>query len=84
MKTTLDIDDVLLRSAKAYAARQGSSLTKLIEEGLQIRLRAGAVRAGRQRAPVLAVYHGKGGLVAGLNPTSNKSLLDALDGDSPG
>lgn len=83
MKTTLDIDDALLRSAKAYAARQGSSLTRLIEEGLQIRLRAGAVRLGRQRAPVLAVYHGKGGLVAGLNPSSNKSLLDALDSDSP-
>ena len=88
MKTTLDINDALLASAKALAAQQRSSLTRLIEEGLQLRLRAGATSrsAGKQRAPVIPVYavkgRGKGGLVAGLDPLSNKALLEAVDGDT--
>ena len=88
MKTTLDINDTLLASAKALAAQQRSSLTRFIEEGLQLRLRAGATSrsAGEQRAPVIPVYgvkgRGKGGLVAGLDPSSNKALLEAVDGDT--
>jgi hypothetical protein len=35
MKTTLDIDDELLVKAKALAARERSSVTALIEEGLR-------------------------------------------------
>ncbi len=34
MKTTLDINDQLLANAKVLAARQRTSLTRLIEEGL--------------------------------------------------
>jgi len=40
MKTTLDLNDNLLADAKALAARQRTSLTRLIEEGLQLRLRS--------------------------------------------
>ena len=40
MKTTLDLDDALMRNAKAFAARQGRSLTRLIEDSLRIHLRA--------------------------------------------
>ena len=39
MKTTLDLNDQLLVNAKALAAQQKTSLTRLIEEGLQLRLR---------------------------------------------
>jgi hypothetical protein len=39
MKTTLDLTDRLLADAKATAARQRISLTRLIEEGLRLRLR---------------------------------------------
>jgi hypothetical protein len=39
MKTTLNINDQLLAGAKALAAQQRTSLTRLIEEGLQLRLR---------------------------------------------
>ena len=39
MKTTLDLKDALLTQAKALAVQQGTSLTKLIEDGLQLRLR---------------------------------------------
>ena len=38
MRTTLDIDDELLLRAKEQAVRQRSTLTRMIEEGLALRL----------------------------------------------
>ena len=81
MKTTLDLNDQLLADAKALAARQRTSLTRLIEEGLQLRLRAQADSSKRRRVR-LHVYKGRGGLVAGVNPRSNKALLEALGDDA--
>ncbi|MBI4989594.1 MAG: DUF2191 domain-containing protein [Rhodocyclales bacterium] len=81
MKTTLDINDSLLANAKALAARQRTSLTRLIEEGLQLRLRSSraASNAGKRKLPV---FKGRGGLVAGLDPGSNQAMLDAADDDA--
>jgi len=81
MKTTLDINDRLLAEAKVLAAQHRTSLTRLIEEGLQLRLRSAAspVKAGKLKIPVIK---GRGGLVAGVNPLSNKALLGALDDDA--
>jgi hypothetical protein len=45
MKTTLDLHDALLKKAKARAARDGTSLTLLIEEGLRLRLREQSTKA---------------------------------------
>lgn len=80
MKTTLDLDDALLRDAKIMAARQGSSLTRLIEEGLRMRIAARLASARTARIPRLPVSRGKGGLLPGIDPTSNRSMLDAADG----
>jgi len=81
VKTTLDIDDELLIKAKAASARERKSLTALIEEGLRLRLRRpGAIGRPRVRAP--AIHRGKGGLVKGVDPLSNRALLDAADDDS--
>ena len=81
MKTTLDISDQLLADAKALAAQQRTSLTRLIEEGLQLRLRAQAAPQprGKRRLPV---FKGRGGLVEGVNPLSNKAMLEALGDDA--
>lgn len=87
MKTTLDLNDILLASAKSLAARQRTSLTRLIEEGLELRLRTGTTSNGakKRRVPPVPVYavkgKGKSGLVAGLNPLSNKAMLEAVDSD---
>lgn len=76
MKTTLDLNDALVAEAKAAAVHQRTTLTRLIEEGLQLRLR-------KRHAPAesvhLPVYHGKGGLVPGIDALSNKAMLDAVD-----
>jgi plasmid stability protein len=82
MKTTLDLDDELLVRAKALAAREGRSLTALIEDGLRLRLRVRRGAAGRIAEPQLAVYRGRGGLAAGVDPLSNRSLEDAADDDA--
>jgi hypothetical protein len=76
MKTTLNLDDGLVARAKALATQQHCSLTRLIEEGLQLRLRMQRTPAKTIRLPV---YHGDGGLVPGLDGLSNKALRDAAD-----
>lgn len=81
MKTTLDINDSLLANAKALAAQQRTTLTRLIEEGLQLRLRSSFAtpKVSKRKIPV---FKGRGGLVVGLNPISNKAMLDAADDDA--
>ncbi len=81
MKTTLNLNDQLLADAKAFAAQQRSSLTRLIEEGLMLRLRATAAPSKPRRIH-LPVFKGRGGLVAGVNPLSNKALFEALGDDA--
>ncbi len=56
------------------------SLTRLIEEGLQMRLRAQAAPpCSKLRLPV---FKGRGGLVAAVNPLSNKAQLKAWGDDA--
>lgn len=76
MKTTLNLNDALLTQAKTVAAQQRTSLTRLIEEGLRLRLQTAPKTSVR---PVLPVYRGKGGLAAGLTGLSNRAMLEAAD-----
>lgn len=81
MKITLNLDDQLLADAEALAAQQGMSLSRLVEGGLQRRLcaKGDAAKRGRVRLPV---FTGRGGLVEGVNPSGNKTLLEALRDDA--
>ena len=79
MKTTLNIDDALVRDAKAFAARQGKSLTRLVEEGLRMRVNARGATDRAARKPRLPVSPCRGGLLPGINPASNASMMDAAD-----
>ena len=84
MRTTLDLNDDLLVEAKALAAREKVSLTRLIEEGLALRLRHASVPAVAASGEPLPVHQGRGGLTdAVVEPLRNRSLLDAADGLSP-
>ena len=78
MKITLDINEFLLANAKALAAQQQTNLTRLIEEGLQLRLQFSHIttKVTKRKIPV---FKGRGGMVAGLNPCSNKMIRNAAD-----
>jgi hypothetical protein len=81
MKTTLDIDDRLIARAKALAARERTTLTRVVEEGLSLRLRTSR-RMPLPATPALPVYRGRGGMRSGIDPTSNRSMMTAADDDA--
>jgi hypothetical protein len=80
VRTTLDLNDDLLAEAKALAARHRLSLTRLIEEGLALRLRQSQQPGSSGHRLPLPVHQGKGGLTEAVrDPRSNRALLDAAD-----
>lgn len=80
MRTTLDIDDNLLQQAKQLAAREHTSLTRLIEEGLAARLRSTGKAPDTASHVCLPVFVGQGGLQPAIRDTrSHQAMLDALD-----
>ena len=78
MKTTLNLHDALLEEAKALAVRQHLTLTRLIEEGLRMRLHTGAAPARQLQRP-MPVFDGQSGLAKGLKGLRTRELLDAAD-----
>lgn len=75
MKTTLNIDDELLRRAKRRAADRGTTLTALVEEGLR-----GALEEPRRRPPAaldFPVFEGGGGAV--VDPADRDGLYERME-----
>jgi hypothetical protein len=80
MRTTLDIDDSLLSEAKSLAAKEHTSLTRLIEQGLAMRLRVATAKRTKSGPGTLPVYAGQGGLRETVaDSRSNRALYDAAD-----
>lgn len=76
MRTTIDLDDEVLRQAKQTAAANGITLTSLIEDALRATLSARAEQP-RQR-PELPVFHGRG-LRPGVDLADSAGLLEVMD-----
>lgn len=76
MRTTISIDDGLLRSAKGQARSRGLTLSQFVEEALRGELSA---RRTETRRPEVPVFRGRGGLRPGIDPMSSRGLLEALD-----
>lgn len=78
MKIILNISDVLLAKAKSLARYPRLVLSRLIEEGLRMRLHATetATRSARRDMPV---FDGKTGLAMGIGGISTREMLDAVD-----
>ena len=77
MRTTLNIDDGLL--TKTLATKERTSLTRLEEQGLALRLRSQAQPPDWQQLP-LPVYAGKGGLQATVaDALTHRALLNAAN-----
>jgi len=78
MRTTIRVRDELLAEAKAYCAREGRTLTSLVEEGLrEVLARRRAERAGPVRLPV---SRARGGVQPGVDVTDSAHLRDIMDG----
>jgi hypothetical protein len=81
VRTTLNLNNDLWAKAKAFAVREHLTLTRLIEEGLALRLRLAAKASESSRPLPLPVHHGRGGLTPAVaDARSNRQLLDAADG----
>ena len=75
MRTTVNIDDRLLDAARARARTRGQSLGDVVNDALRRELAARDSRPG----PTIPFLDGAGGLRPGIDPTSNRSLREALD-----
>lgn len=83
-RTTVRLDETLLRKAKKLAAGQGTTLTALIEEGLRTVLaNAAAGRAAGRRTVALPVSQSRGGPLPGIDLDDSRGLYDLLDDSSP-
>ncbi|MCU0314057.1 MAG: type II toxin-antitoxin system VapB family antitoxin [Solirubrobacteraceae bacterium] len=78
MRTTITIDDDLLREAKQRAAAEGRTLSDLVGEGLRERL---ARHEAPPPRPFRLVTFGGRGLRPGVDLSSNAAVLDLLDED---
>ena len=76
MRTTISIDDDVIRAAKLRAAAEGKTLGQLVSEALRERV-ARRPQRGRDRYEV--VTFGKGGVLPGVDLTSNAAVRDLMD-----
>ena len=77
MRTTIRIDDQLLKETKQLAAKTGKTLTAIIEDALRETL--ARQEEGQQRVTVkLPVVEGKG-LQAGVDLDDSAALLELME-----
>ena len=83
MRTTLNLNDDLLRRAKALAVQTGRTLTSVLEDALRevLQRRAGTPARRRVKLPVSDCMTG---LRPGVDLDNSAALLDILEGpDDP-
>ena len=74
MKTTLNIDDTVLAELKREAARQGRTMSELVETALRLLLRS---QRKREKIPALPTFRSGGTLV---NIADRDALYQAMEG----
>ncbi|MBI5490017.1 MAG: DUF2191 domain-containing protein [Deltaproteobacteria bacterium] len=77
MRTTIRMDDGLLRQAKTHAARTGRTLTALISDAVREALARGRTRP-RRCAVRLTTFRGPG-VCPGADLDDSASLLDLME-----
>jgi hypothetical protein len=77
MRTTVRINDELLKRAKKRAAHEGRTLTSLVEEGLAVILaEAKGSRSGQVQLPVSKA---SGGVLPGVDLNRSSDLEEVMD-----
>lgn len=77
MRTTIRLDDDLLRAAKRRAAESNRTLTAVIEDALRIVLASREAAPGAR--PELPTFKGTG-LQAGVDIDDSAALLELMEG----
>ena len=77
MRTTIRINDDLLRRAKKHAADEGRSLTSLVEEGLALALSKPKNR--RPEKVELPVSKASGGVLPGVDLNRSSDLEEVMN-----
>ena len=82
MRTTVDLDEGLLKQAKSLAVQTGTTLTAVIEEALREKLARPPEKAAKKRKVRIEVY-GSGGPAPGIDFDDNASVRAFLDEGLP-
>jgi len=77
MRTTIRLDDTLLRDAKTHAAQTGRTLTAVIEDALRASLQRSRSRP-QHPIPVFRPAR-RGGLQPGVDLSDSAALLDLME-----
>lgn len=78
MRTTIRLNETLMRQVKRKALEQHKTFTAVVEDALAAWVQGGPIRDGRKRRVKLP-KSGKGGLLPGVDLDSNASLFDRMD-----
>ena len=77
MRTTIRIDDDLLKQAKKQAAEEGRTLTSLVEDGLAFIL--SKPKNSRRKRVDLPVSKAKGGILPGIDLNHSSDLEEVMN-----
>lgn len=79
MRTTIDINDELLKKAKSYALNERKTLRVVVEQALRVFL-ASPVRPEVVDVPAIPVFRGQG-VQPGVDLTDNAALEELMDAE---
>lgn len=79
MRTTVRLDEVLLGRAREEAARRKTTLTALLEQGLELVLRR-PMKRGDRRPVSLPECRAGGGTLPGVDLDDSAAVLERMDG----
>ena len=79
MRTTVRLDENLLRHVKCEAQKRGKTLTSMIEQGLRLVLAGSRSRPAHNRVK-LPVSRATGGTLPGVDLGDSAALLDKMEG----
>lgn len=79
VRTTIRLDDRLLRELREHAAARGLTLTAVVEDAVRQFLAHTAVGVGRPEAPPFRIITFKGRPRPGIDLDDSAALLDLID-----
>ena len=79
MRTTIDINDELLKEAKSYALNERKTLRMVVEQALRVFL-ASPARPDAVDVPAIPVFRGQG-VQPGVDLTDNAALEELMDAE---